>query len=85
MDTNSHYGHLSVRDGRNLRVAKFFGVAGGGMHPCIPYGGSAPGQGYIPKHHSRDSCITSYIPVPPKDKGTLLRLPMINSLLEYTS
>jgi hypothetical protein len=24
MDTNSHYGHLSVRDGRSLRVAKIF-------------------------------------------------------------
>jgi hypothetical protein len=24
MDTNSHYGHLSVRDGRSLRVAKNF-------------------------------------------------------------
>jgi hypothetical protein len=40
MDTNSHYDHLSVRDGRSLRVAKlFFCLAGGG---CIPYGVSAP-------------------------------------------
>jgi hypothetical protein len=26
MDTNSHYGHLSVRDVRSLRVANFFVV-----------------------------------------------------------
>jgi hypothetical protein len=44
MVTNSHYGHLSVRDGRSLRVATFFGYAGGGCIPCIPYGVSAPGN-----------------------------------------
>jgi hypothetical protein len=40
MDTNSHYGHLSVRDGRSLRVAKFFWLSRWGMHPL--HGVSAP-------------------------------------------
>jgi hypothetical protein len=43
MDTKSQYGHLSVRDGRSLRVAKFFWLSRwGGCIPCIPYGVSAP-------------------------------------------
>jgi hypothetical protein len=38
MDTNSHYGHLSVREGRCLRVAKnFFGLSRwGDASPASP-------------------------------------------------
>jgi hypothetical protein len=46
MDTNSHYGHLSVRDGRSIRVAKFFLVKPVGdaspacqqQHPLLCHG-----------------------------------------------
>jgi hypothetical protein len=39
MDTNSHYGHLSVHDGRSLRVAKFFWLSQwGDASPASLYG-----------------------------------------------
>jgi hypothetical protein len=39
MDTNSHYGHLSVRDGRSLRLQNFLvkpvGDASPMVDPCL--------------------------------------------------
>jgi hypothetical protein len=45
MDTNSHYGHLSVRDGRSLSLSQNFLVKPVGG--CIPYGVSAPGRAIL--------------------------------------